>query len=344
MFNVNSPDYQKDLEHASTYITGEVFAGQKKIKVLIIGASGLIGSFLTDTFVYYNKNIAEKIEIYAMGRSLLRLKKRFDYIRSNEVFFWEHDIQKPFETEIEFDYIFHLASNADPASYAKYPVETISTNVLGSMNVIQYAKKHIKTKIVFTSSMEVYGENDGELLKETDYRSIDWNQLRAGYPESKRVSELLYRSAFAEYEIQSVIVRLGYIYGPTMTESDNKVVAQFIRSILDDKDIVLESAGTQRRTYCYVADAVIGILHSLFKGLPGEVYNVADKNSLVTIRELGEIVARLGRRNVYVNDFEQKEIRLKKDVVLDSGKLEKLGWSAEYDIENGVIRTIAIMK
>lgn len=345
MVRIEHPLYQEDIRYVSEYIKKQLLCDNRKT-ILIIGATGLIGSFLTDVFLYYNRHICNLFDIYAMGRNLEQLKKRFAYTKDSEICLWEHDINSPLQTNINFDYIFHLASNADPGSYAKYPVETITTNVLGSIHIINYARTHLHSRIVFTSSMEVYGENNGEYLQEQDYGAIDYNCIRAGYPESKRISELLYRSAVKEYGISGCIARLGYIYGPTMTDSDNKVIAQFFKSVIEKEDLFLKSAGTQNRTYCYVADAVTGLLTLMACGKPGEAYNVANKESLVTIRQLGELISKQFQVNLrfkYNSQIKEKSIG-KHDVLLNAEKLEQLGWCAKTRIKDGIERTIKILQ
>lgn len=341
--------YQEDLSYVANYIKKNWY-GQGKQKLLIIGATGLIGSFLADTIIYYNKNFENRFELYLMGRSLHRLKERFQYALSEDeqskIYLWEHDISVPFSTEIEFDYIFHLASNADPGTYAAYPLETIVTNVQGSINVLQYAKEHTDVHILFTSSMEVYGENDGHALEESDYGALNYNCLRNGYPESKKVSELLYKSALEEYGIKSNIARIGYVYGPTMLDSDNKVVAEFIKDGVKGKNLFLKSSGTRRRTYCYVADVVTGVITIVAQGKLGETYNVADKHSQVTIKQLGEIVSKQAGVNLIMERNPQEGAALSKDGdrVLNCSKLEQLGWQARTDIKSGIYRTIALLK
>ncbi len=344
MTRIEHPLYQKDLCDTAEYIQKK-WEINRRIKILIIGATGLIGSFLVDALLYYNHHVRYQFDIYAMGRSILRLKRRFSYAESS-IHLWEHDINWPLKTDEDFDYIFHLASNADPGKYALYPFETITTNILGSVNVINYAKEHLNSKILFTSSMESYGENDGRNLCETDYGRINHNNIRSGYPESKRISELLYRSAVKEYGIAVYIARLGYIYGPTMIDDDNKVVAEFIRAAVNKKDILLKSEGTQRRTYCYVADAVCGMLMLMVSGIVGEVYNIADKKSLITIRQLGEIISeKFGVRLIMKYEIDAKKKTIDKtDMILNMDKIEKLGWKAKTEIAEGINKTVRILR
>ena len=123
---------------------------------LITGATGLIGSCIIDVLIEANRNGAH-YRIYAMSRSEERIKKRF----SDDVIPVVHDVEEPIESEIKYDYIIHCASNADPKSYANFPVETILTNILGSRNILDYCRKHSNTRMLLTSTFEIYGSIDG---------------------------------------------------------------------------------------------------------------------------------------------------------------------------------------
>lgn len=339
------PLYKQDLQQISNYIPD--ISTVKS--VLVTGATGLIGSLVVDAFLYKNHGTKIPYKIYGLGRSLDRLKRRFKYASSDKnIYLFEHDITKPLDCPVDFDYIIHAASNADPKSYASFPAETITTNIIGTYNILEYARKHNSVKIIFTSTMEVYGTMpSGTIIKESDYGQTDFNQIRSGYPESKRVSELLFRSYSLEHNIFSIIARLGYIYGPSMTQYDSKAAAQFINNAVDGMDIILKSPGIQRRSYCYSADAVSGILSLLFKGQMGEAYNVANNASTITIVELAESVAKIaGTQVVYSNPeaIEKQGYSKQNDAVLDEGKLRSIGWMPQYTIKEGMDRTIKILK
>lgn len=335
MIDINNPLYQEDLCYVSPYLDALYYENKKN--VLVTGATGLIGSFIVDALIYYNEHSGREFKIYAMGRSIERLKKRFGNSSRENLIFIEKDINDGIEDGNDYDIIFHLASNADPGMYESQPYETIKTNVQGAINIIEYAKLHKNSEILFTSTMEVYGEIQKDALVESDYGAINHNNLRAGYPESKRVSELMYRSAVREYGINAKIARLGYIYGPTMSDTDNKIIAEFIRKKTNNETIELKSAGTQRRTYCYVSDAVTGILTVLKNGENGQAYNVADMNSEVTLKELANIFG----ANSDNGRVETKQVY---DTVLNTGMLQKLGWKAFRNLEDGVKHSIKCIK
>lgn len=340
---INNPLYIQDLDRVIESVS---IPDEKNL--LVTGASGLIGSFLVDVFIRFNQTHHKNLQIYALGRSGDRLAERFRYAANCPyLHFISQDICIPLSGE-NYDYIIHAASNADPGSYARYPVETIAANVLGTWNILNYAKSHSETHILFTSTMEVYGSiPDKEIFSENDFGLIDYNLIRSGYPESKRTAELLIRSFVEEYGVNAVIARLGYIYGPTMTVNDNKVVAQFIRKAIAGEDIILKSKGQQMRSYCYIADAALGILTVLFKGQNGEAYNVANYMSVLTIADLANIVADISKSQVRYElpDYlEQKGFGNIQDAVLSTDKLSSLNYRPRYTIQEGLERTISILK
>ena len=337
--------YQEDLKFTSSYFDENLISGKT---FLITGATGLIGSFIADTLVYYNRNHAVKCDIYCMGRSLVRLNERFGYCNSNDnLNFLEHDISKPLDFSVNFDYIIHAASNADPVTFALYPVETITSNVSGTINLFEYMRKSINSKMVFVSTREVYGlVNDAFAYKEADYGLVDFNSLRACYPESKRTAELLCKGYVEQYNMSCSITRLGYVYGSSMRSDDSRAVTQFMQKALLGHDIVLKSPGLQKRSYSYVADAVTGILTVLFRGKNGETYNVSDINSVISIKDMAEMISELAETRVVSgesNELEKQGSSSPQDSILDDSKLKQLGWSAKYNIKLGIRRMFNIL-
>lgn len=311
----------------------------KEGKFLVTGATGLIGSSFIDVLLSANDNGCN-FTVYALSRSKERLQKRF----SNSVIPIVQDITDQLPIELEVDYIIHCASNADPKKYATYPVETMLTNILGNKNILDYCKIHKKTRMLLLSSFEVYGCIQGVKTFTEDMSGIiDQTIIRNVYPESKRSCELLLRSYVDEYEIDGIIARLPSVYGPNMLKDDSKAHAQFIRCALEGHDIVLKSKGLQKRSYSYVIDVVSGLFTILLKGKSGEIYNIANKNCIVSIANLAEICAKIvGTRVVYSipDEIEKKGFSKSTDCILDSGKIENLGWKGCFSVEEGMRETI----
>ena len=313
---------------------------KKKASILVTGASGLIGSCMVETL------ILSGYTVYALDLRYERLEERFGK-ENDKLHFIAQNICEPISDEYHFDYIVHAASFADPKSYAMYPVETILVNVIGANNVLQYAKNHKGCRVLVTSTFEVYGKLDQDTYQEDEFGLLNYNSLRSCYPESKRTTEVLLRSFVDEYDVDALIVRFSSIYGPTMLKNDSKAHAQFLFKALNKEDIVLKSKGEQRRTYTYVMDAVEALLFILFNGKKGEAYNIANGTSIISIAELANLVASIaGTKVIYdlPDELEKKGFSTPQNCILDTKKLEELGYKPRYSIKDGIIETLNIMK
>lgn len=307
---------------------------------LITGASGLIGSTFIDVLLYANENLEANFKIYALGRSKKRITERFGCKVTQII----QDITQPLDSFQEFDYILHAASNADPKTYFLQPVETVLTNIMGNKNVLDYCKKHKNTRLLQTSTFEVYGKIAGvDIYSEGIAGAIDFHILRNCYPESKRCSEILLRSYVEEYRIQAIIARLSSIYGPTMLTNDSKAHAQFIKNAIKKENIVMKTEGIQKRTYCYVVDAVSALFTIMFKGVIGEAYNVANENSIATIADVAQICAKIAGTKVVFSLPDEKEVKgfsEAQNCILDNKKLKELGWNGRFTLYEGMKETI----
>ena len=316
-------------------------------RLLVTGASGLIGSCLIDLLMLANWQ-GKSNHVYALGRNKERLSKRFASFADNEYFhIIEQDICQEISDEITFDYIVHGASNADPIAYAEHPVGTMKTTLMGGINILEYGRKHKNCKMVMLSTFEVYGNAGHDTYAEQDFGVIDFNMIRACYPESKRAMEILSRCYMNEYDVQVNVARLSSIYGPTMIVTDSKAHAQFIRRALHHEDIVLKSKGEQRRSYCHVIDAVSGILTVLQFGKVGESYNVANNQAVVSIAEVAQTVAQIAGVKVVFDKpsaVEEKGFSKPQDIILDNTKLQSLGWFPKYNVKDGFEMTLKVMK
>lgn len=336
----------KELYRASLLRFTDAIEVDRK-SFLITGASGLIGSCLVDLLMLANERGREN-HVYALGRSKSKLEQRFhEYLESEYFHIIEQDICHPLNDSLEFDYIIHGASNADPVKYAQYPVETMTTNLYGGMNVLEYGRKHQNCQIEILSTFEVYGNAGRDEYSESDVGLIDFNQMRSCYPESKRAIETLSYCYWKEYGVKVNIGRLASIYGPTMAENDSKAHAQFLRNALAGKDIVLKSKGEQRRTYCYVLDAVTGILCVLLHGDYGTAYNISNENAVVSIAEVAQTVATIvGTKVVFdlPDEVESRGFSKPQNCILNNEKLRAMGWSGHYTLKEGLEETIHILR
>ncbi len=317
-------------------------------KILITGATGMLASPVIDIISFLNKEKNAGIKLTLAGRNRQRTFERFkDVISEEEVRFVEFDANYIYKLNVEADYIIHAASNADNGMFLKEPAETLFSNVVGVKSMLDLNVKNKGSRLLYISSSEVYGElpkkTDGSMIKETDYGYVDVLSTRSCYPNGKRAAETLCSCYINEYGADVVIARPGYIYGPTIKESDKRASAAFTFDAAAGRNIVMKSKGEQLRSYCYMLDCATALLTILLKGECGEAYNISNKDAIVSIRDVAEALAKeSGVSVVFENpsDAEKSSYNTMDNSALDATKLENLGWQGTYTLTEGIRRTL----
>ena len=321
----------------------------KDSKILITGASGMLATYLTYFFMFLNKEKSYNIKVFALVRNAEKAWERFDEFRNDNNFqLVVQDICAPLEIEDNIDYIIHAAGNASPYFIMNDPVGIIKANTIGTMNVLEYAKKAKTKKVLYTSTREVYGKMPGNTKEITEgtFGSMDPTELRACYPESKRMSETLLQSYAHQYKVPYNTVRIAHSYGPGMVlNNDGRVMADFISDIVHGRDIVLKSTGEAKRAFCYITDAVSGMLYVLLKGKEGEAYNIANETEEKAIKDVAQLLTDLfpeSKSKVIIDIPSEASAGYSKmgRVKLSTSKLEKLGWSCGTDLAKGLEKTV----
>lgn len=329
--------FSEDVAYCAE-IAGKEFQGKN---VLITGACGMIGTMLCHAF------LRAGAVVYGLDISEERARKRFlQWMEESRFVFVEHDITEPLILNSSVDFIIHAASNAYPKAFELDPTGTMLQNFTGVKYLLDFATKSM-ARLLYVSSGEVYGEGNGTDFEESYSGFIDILNPRACYPSAKRASETLCASYHTQYGTDVVIVRPSHIYGLTATEADTRAATQFLRAGAAGKDIVMKSKGEQVRSYTYIADCVAGMIFVLKNGISGEAYNIANEKSVVSIREVAEIIAEICDVRIRFelpDDAEQRSFNPVTRSVLSSKKLKALGFEGKYDIYGGVERTVRALK
>lgn len=300
--------------------------------VVITGATGLIGSRLVDAFTEAGA------EVISAVRNTSRAKGRCVH----------YDAAAPLEFDLKADIIIHAACSAHPMAYSTDPAGVMRANITGTMNLLDYAAEH-GSRFIFLSSGEIYGNDP---VSETGFTEdetgkIDTMNPRSCYPESKRAAETMVAAWAKQYGCDGIVARLCHVYGPSVTPTNSRADAQFLRNALAGEDIVMKSSGSQVRSFMYVNDAARAIMLLCEKGEAGQAYNVSSRISVGSIREYAATLADLaGVKLVFENpdDVEKAGYSRVSRAVLDPAKLEGLGFTPEYDLRKGLKETLDICR
>jgi UDP-glucuronate decarboxylase len=314
--------------------------------ILITGANGFLPAYLVETLLYLNNRIVKKpVRVIGLVRNYAKAYQRFTkYVEEGYLSLLTQDVSQPIELSESIHYIIHAASQASPKYYGTDPVGTLSANVLGTINVLRLAQQQSSLEgVLYFSSSEVYGELTPAQLpvRENQFGYLDPTRVRSCYAESKRMGENICASWVSQFGVRTIIVRPFHTYGPGMALDDD-----FVRDILQGHDLAMQSDGTARRAFCYLADATIGFFTALLLGVAGQAYNVGNPNQEYSILELAHVVAGLAltqpRQVIKFSPATDGSYlpspvsRLTPDIT----KLMALGWLPTTTVANGFARTI----
>ncbi|MBO7674306.1 MAG: NAD-dependent epimerase/dehydratase family protein [Atopobiaceae bacterium] len=339
--------YQEDLARAVEGIDLSMLDGAS---IMVSGATGMIGACLVDALLARADAGGFSCKVIALGRDEARARTRLPYFGDPRFCFEELDVSVPgARPATPADVVVHLASTTHPRAYATQPIGTISSNVTGLQNLLEHAGKVEGSHFVFASSVEVYGENRGDVdsFAEDYCGYLDCNTLRAGYPEAKRLGEALCQ-AYASERGQTIYVpRLPRTFGPTVLPSDTKAISQFIARAVAGQDVVLKSEGTQTYSYLYVADVVRGLLWILTHGLSTRAYNLAHPSMDAALRDLARHLANSAGTEVVFelpDEVERAGYSTATRATMDGSALAKTGWEPRYTLSEALARTVTILK
>ena len=227
------------------------------MKFLVAGGAGFLGSNLCEQLLKMGHQVTA-VDNLITGRN-----KNIVYLQQFEDFsFINHDIVE--YRDFEVDGIFNLACPASPPLYQKDPVRTVKTNVIGSTNLLELARK-TSSRILQASTSEIYGDPKVSPQTEEYWGNVNPVGLRSCYDEGKRTAETLFMDFHRQYGTDIRIARIFNTYGPRMSIDDGRVVSNFIVQSLTNKDLTIYGNGEQIRSFCYVDDLINGLIKLFFK-------------------------------------------------------------------------------
>lgn len=318
----------------------------KNKTVLITGAAGMLASYIGFTLLFLNEKFKLNIRPIFLARNKNSLINIYGAALNNAHCIIQ-DICDPISFQGKIDYIIHAAGSASPYYILNDPIGIINANVQGTAQVLKLALKNETKNIVFTSTREIYGQVKGkEILYENDMGTVDPLHPRECYSESKRLAEALLMAYHTQYHVNFNTIRLAHTYGPGMTiENDGRVMSDLISDVVKARDIHLKSSGEAERAFCYVTDAVSGVIRVMLHGEPCQAYNLSNENEPISILSLANLLQELAGNNKGVRvslNGNQAGYTAYARTPLSTRRLSKLGWRAEIELRDGLKRTLNV--
>ena len=329
----------------------------KKFKdktILISGANGFLPAYVVKSLLFLNEiNKDYNVNVIGLVRNKKKAEVKFiEYLNNKNFILIEQDVCNEINIKEKIDFIIHAASQASPKFYGIDPVGTLKANVVGTINLLELARKNNIESFLYFSSGEVYGilPEDKIPIKEDSYGYVNPCDVRSCYAEGKRMGENICVSYYHQYKIPIKIVRPFHTYGPGMQLDDGRVYADFVKNILQNAPIQLQSDGSAIRAFCYLTDATIGFIKVLLDGINGEAYNVGNPEGEKSILELAKILVNLPlNKNTEIKYLSTKNDNnyMKSPINRNSPNIDKmkdLGWNPKINVQEGFTRTIESYK
>jgi len=305
--------------------------------ILVTGCAGFIGSHLCDFLL-------EKKDCRVIGVDNLTTgsRKNIKNLLKNKKFkFVKADINNPIslkeKTAKKISQIYNLACPASPIHYQKSAIQTIRTNTIGVINVLELAKKN-RARILQASTSEIYGDPLVSPQHEKYNGNVNPIGPRACYDEGKRVAETLFFEYYRNYGVKVRVARIFNTFGPNMAENDGRVISNFVIQALSGKNITIYGDGSQTRSFCYVSDMVQGLYRLMNSNFTGPV-NLGNPKEM-TILQIAKkilILTRSKSKIVFKNLPEDDPRRRRPDITLAKKKLK---WKPVITLDEGLKETI----
>jgi UDP-glucuronate decarboxylase len=302
------------------------------MRILVSGGSGFIGSNLAERLISLGHQVLIIDNFYTSD------KKNIQHLIENlnlEVV--RHDVTNPYSAEV--DAIYHLACPASPVHYQRFPVQTIKTCVLGSINMLDLAQR-LEIPILLSSTSEVYGDPTISPQHEEYWGNVNPIGIRSCYDEGKRAAETLFFDYHRQFDVNIKVARIFNTYGPNMSPNDGRVVSNFIMQALRSEDITIYGDGNQTRSFCYINDLVSGLIKLMDspKNVTGPI-NLGNPVEF-TILQLAKMIIRDTNSNskIVFQNLPQDDPKQRKPDITKAKQILK--WEPVTDINEGLDKTI----
>lgn len=301
-------------------------------RVLVTGGAGFIGSHLC------RRLLNDGNEVLCVDNFLTGQKRNIKSLLDDYRFeFIRHDINE--RLYVQVDQIYNLACPASPIHYQFDPVATLQTSVIGTINMLELARR-THACILQASTSEIYGDPEVHPQPESYWGSVNPIGPRACYDEGKRCAETVFFDYRREYDVNIKVARIFNTYGPQMHVSDGRVVSNFIVQSLKGEPLTIYGDGRQTRSLCYIDDLIEALtrLMSQPKEFSGPV-NLGNPQE-ISVLELAETIRSLcnSKSQIVFQPLPQDDPQRRQPDISLARKT--LGWEPRTPLKDGLLRTI----
>ena len=322
------------------------FQKLKNRKILVVGCNG----FICSSLIYYLDKIMEKkgYKIYFYG--IAKKGKNNNYylkklIKKNNIKIFNTDINKKINLNIKPDYLLHGASVTSPKEYSSRCDEVLTTNAVGTINLLNFSVKKNTKKFIFLSSGEVYGDMKfykKQSFNETNFGELNPSILTSNYGISKKFAENALICWSKKFKLFTNSIRLFHTYGQGMKLKDGRVHSDLVNNMISKENLLIKSGGKTKRSFCYISDALSGIITVILKSKKYEIYNLSNPFEMHSVKKVAEILQKSEKNNklkikITKSDKRERNFFYRKPSI---NKLKKLGWTPKISCKVGFKETI----
>ena len=320
------------MRHLKPPVSGTVEWDGNGMRIVITGGAGFIGSHLTERL------LKEGHQVVILDNLITGDLRNIASHRDNPQFeFIHHDVSNHIHLPGPVDWVLHFASPASPIDYLKYPIQTLKVGGLGTHNALGLAKSR-GAKFLLASTSEVYGDPLVHPQPEVYWGNVNPIGPRGVYDEAKRYAEALAMAYHREHGLGIRIVRIFNTYGPRNRINDGRVVPTFINQALRGEALTVFGEGGQTRSFQYVSDLIEGVRKLMDSDyqLPVNIGNPTE----FTILEFARLIIKLTESTSSIDFRPLPEDDPKTRQPDISRAKEKLGWTPQVPVEQGIRTTI----